>query len=281
MRKMCRVLRVNESGYYHWRRKGKSRREIEDARIIKELIKAFEDSKKSYGAKRLQRELRKVGIEAGISRISRLMRENGIYSKRRGKKRNNMKRHGDERYVSNLLSREFDVSRPNETWAGDITYIKTKSGWVYLAIVMDLYNREIIGYATSKKPNTELVMVAMAGALNYRKPEKKLMFHSDRGVQYSSKRYQDYLEKHSVEGSMSRKGNPYDNALVESFFATLKKEWVSQRDYKGEKDLGISLNEYIDMFYNNKRQHSKLGNMSPREYYRMQMLNNSLNKGIV
>jgi len=195
------------------------------------------------------------------------MKENGIYSITRYKHRPYPKQNIETRYKENVIDREFNPKKPNEVWCGDITYVKTSAGWVYLAAVIDLFNREVIGYSLSKRPNSELTMRAMANALVSRKPSERLVFHSDRGCQYSSKTYLDYLEEHNIESSMSRKGNPYDNACTESFFATLKKEWIYHRRYQDQKDLDDSLFEYIELFYNRKRLHSSLDNLTPKEYY--------------
>lgn len=195
------------------------------------------------------------------------MRENGIYSITRCRYHPYPKEKVEVRYNDNIVAQKFNVQQPNKIWCGDITYIKTQSGWVYLAVVIDLFNREVVGYSLSKKPNTELAKRAMANALMNRRPSDGLMFHSDRGCQYSSKSYLSYLEEHDIESSMSRKGNPYDNACSESFFATLKKEWIYHRKYKDQAYLDDSLFEYIELFYNRKRLHSSLENMTPKEYY--------------
>jgi putative transposase len=205
--------------------------------------------------------LEKQGLlNVGILRIRRLMRENGIYSVTRYKHRAYPKEKVETRYNENIIDRKFKVDEPDRAWCGDITYIKTSSGWVYLAAVIDLFNREVVGYSLSKKANTELAKRAMANALVNRKPTGKLIFHSDRGCQYSSNGYLEYLEEHNVESSMSRKGNPYDNACTESFFATLKKEWIYHKIYKDLEQLDSSLFEYIELFYNRKHMHSSLAN---------------------
>lgn len=241
--RMCKALKINESGYFRWRKRGKTDREQEDERLVPLIRQIHEESKRIYGPTKIKSSLLSKGVECSLGRIRRLMRENGIYSITRYK------------------------HKPNQVWCGNITYIRTGEGWVYLAVVIDLFNREIVGYSSSKKPNTELVMRAMSNALVNRKPSNSLLFHSDRGCQYSSKRYLNYLEEHNIESSMSRKGNPYDNACTESFFATLKKEWIYHRKYKTKADLDNSLFEYIELFYNRKRLHSSLENMTPKEYY--------------
>lgn len=266
--RMCKALRVHVSGYYTWRNKGKSSRIIEDEMLTLMIRRIHNESRLTYGATRIKAVLEKEGQIVSLGRIRRLMRENGIYCVTKYKHKPYPKEKVEVRYNDNVLGREFEAKVPNKVWCGDITYIKTKTGWVYLAVVIDLFNREIVGYSISKKANTELVTRAMAKALINRRPSQRLLFHSDRGVQYSSKTYLEYLNNHKITSSMSRKGNPYDNACTESFFATLKKEWIYVRKYEGESDLGNSLFEYIELFYNRKRLHTKLGNISPYEYYK-------------
>lgn len=265
--RMCKVLKVFERGYYRWRKQKKSKRELEDEILVQEIRKIHKESKETYGPTRIQTMLEKQGSTCTLGRIRRLMRENGIYSVTRYKYRPYPKEKVETRYNENILSQQLGVQEPDKIWCGDITYIKTQSGWVYLAAVIDLFNREVVGYSLSKKPNSELTKRAMANALINRKPSEKLIFHSDRGCQYSSKTYLNYLEEHNIESSMSRKGTPYDNACTESFFATLKKEWIYHKRYKDQEHLDSSLFEYIELFYNRKRLHSSLENMAPKEYY--------------
>ncbi len=273
--RMCKALKVYESGYFRWKNRKKTEKQLEDEVLVIAIREIHTDSKKTYGPTRIKTELENKKITCGISRIRRLMRENGIYSITRYKQKPYPKQNIETRYNDNILARKFNVQEPNQVWCGDITYIKTVSGWVYLAAVIDLFNREIIGYSLSKKPNSELTMRAMANALINRKPTKELIFHSDRGCQYSSKTYLRYLEEHNIVSSMSRKGNPYDNACTESFFATLKKEWIYHKQYRDQEQLDGSLFEYIELFYNRKRLHTKLANVSPKEYYNRYKLSKS------
>lgn len=265
--RMCKALKVFESGYYRWKNQVKSKRQLDDESFVKEIRKIHIESKETYGPTRIKQTLENQDIQCPIGRVRRLMRENGIYSITRYKHRPYPKEIVETRYSENVVARDFSVKEPNKVWCGDITYIKTQAGWVYLAAVIDLFNREVVGYSLSKKPNSELTKRAMANALINRKPTESLVFHSDRGCQYSSKAYLSYLEEHNIESSMSRKGNPFDNACTESFFATLKKEWIYHRRYKDQAHLDDSLFEYIELFYNRKRLHSSLANMTPKEYY--------------
>jgi len=270
--RICKALRVFESGYYRWKGRTKTCREKEDEKLIPIIREIHEASHRTYGITRILTELAKRLIPCSKDRIRQLMRENGIYSITKYKQRPYPKEDVETRYTENILDREFNVPAPNQVWCRDITYIRTAAGWAYLAAVIDLFNREVVGYSLSRKANSELTKRALANALSERRPANKVLFHSDRGCQYSSKAYLKYLEEHNLESSMSRKGNPYDNACTESFFATLKKEWVYHRKYRDLEQLDGSLFEYIELFYNRKRLHSKLANMSPKEYYHKHMI---------
>lgn len=265
--RMCSALKVCQSGYFRWRSRKPTTRQQEDANLAVTIREIHAESKSTYGATRIKSALERKNIFVSISKVRRLMRENGIYSITRQKHRPYPKTNEETKYSDNTLDRKFLVLKANSVWCGDITYVKTATGWVYLAIVIDLFNREVIGYAASRKPNSELTCRAMAMALTHRKPIEGVMFHSDRGCQYSSKTYQRYLEQHGVVSSMSRTGNPFDNACSESFFANLKKEWIYHKKYYGLSDFETSMFEYIEIFYNRKRLHSSLGNLTPKEFY--------------
>ena len=200
-------------------------------------------------------------------KIRRIMRENGLYPVTTVKYKPTKKGKTTGNYFENVVNRNFRPERLNEIWAGDITYIKTCLGWVYLAIVMDLYNREVIGYAVSKAIYTELVKRALSNALvNTGGGGNNTIFHSDRGIQYSRKSYQDMLAKYGIKGSMSRPGCPYDNACAENFFSTAKRECIYRKDYVTMEEVKTDLFIYIELFYNRKRMHKSLGYMSPVEY---------------
>jgi len=267
--RMCKALKVFESGYYRWKNRPKGKRESEDEILVQEIRQIFLEGKEVYGPLKIQQKLLDKDIHTSVCRVRRLMRENGIYAISRQKQRPYPKEEVETRFSENLLNQDFSVEKPNAVWVGDITYIKTNAYWIYLAIVLDLYNREVIGYSVSRKPNSELTRRAMANALSDRKPDGGVVFHSDRGCQYSSKAYLGYLAEHGLESSMSRTGNPFDNACAESFFATLKKEWVFHKRYRDIEHAEASLFEYIELFYNRKRLHSALAYKSPKEYHHM------------
>ena len=215
----------------------------------------------------MQRDLADNGVKLSEWKIRRIMRENGMYPVSVKKFRPGRSGKPDGRYYDNRLKQDFKSDDPNRKWVGDITYLKTKIGWVYLAAVMDLYNREVVGYSVSKDIDSEPACRALGKALvNRGKTTAPLIFHSDRGGQYSSKKYQKMLVENNIEGSMSKAGYPYDNSPMESFFASLKKEYFSRKEYATIKDVENDLFYYIEIFYNRKRLHSSLGYMSPVAY---------------
>lgn len=266
--KMCKILGVSQSGYYKWKA-GIFRREQarqDEAEIVAEIWQIYRDNQRVYGYRRISEEMEKTGKTISIYKVRRLMREQGIYPEIAKKNGPYPKEKEEGRYTENLLKQNFEAKYENQVWVGDITYLQTATGWVYLAVVMDLFNREVVGYALSKKANTELTRRALANALAGRKAVEGMIFHSDRGCQYSGRRYQDQLEENGIIGSMSKAGCPYDNACAESFFATLKKEFSYKRKYVTMEEIEMDMFEYIELFYNRKRMHGKLGYLSPVAY---------------
>lgn len=268
VRKMCKVLALNPSNYYRWKRAEDKRKQriFDELKLVKQVEKVFKDSDKTYGYRAMQRALYNEGIEISEYKVRRIMRENGFYPETRTKYKPTHNGKTDGKYHKNLLQQNFKTEKKNQVWVGDITYIKTQIGWVYLAVVMDLYNREVIGYSISKKIDTDLVKQALSNAIARQGREEGLIFHSDRGCQYSSKGYHKMLEEHNITGSISRLGCPYDNSCMESFFATLKKERIYRREYDTMEDVQRDMFRYIELFYNRKRLHSVLGYMSPVSY---------------
>lgn len=242
----------------------------EKEELYQELVKlvesVFEESDRTYGYRAVKAELETQGIELSEYKIRKIMRENGFYPETRTKYRPYRNGKTDGRYKPNIVRQQFHQEAPNQVWAGDITYIRTNLGWVYLAVVIDLFNREVIGYSISKKINAELVRSALGNAIAHYGVRDGLIFHSDRGSQYSSKSYEKMLEQNRITGSMSRPGCPYDNSCVESFFATLKKERIYRREYDTMDDVRGDLFQYIELFYNRRRRHSVLGYLSPVMY---------------
>ena len=269
VRKMCKVLGLKESSYYQWfaRHEKRLEKHKEEGKLAKKIGEVFEANKRIYGYRKMQKALGKEGIYLSEYKVRKSMRENGYFPVviRKYKPTRNGKPNG--KYYEDKLCQKFKTDQLNKVWTGDITYIKTSLGFVYLAAVIDLYNREIIGYSISQTIDTELVTAALGNALARTGGKSEgLIFHSDRGCQYSSKSYQKMLEKHGIIGSMSKPGCPYDNACTESFFSSAKKECIYRKKYDNIEAVKTDLFEYIELFYNRKRVHASLGYLSPVEY---------------
>ena len=264
--KLCRRLNVSEGGYYKWLNDPLGIRGRRDQELKPKIWRIFMDSRRIYGSPRITAQLKRDGYSVGKDRVARLMREMGLRSiiKRKYKATTNS-RHSKP-VAKNYLNRRFRPKRENLVWAGDITYISTKEGWLYLAVILDLYSRRIIGWSMSKRMTTGLVQAALQSAIENRQPDTGVMFHSDRGVQYASGDFQQDLANHGIRCSMSRKGNCWDNAVVESFFNSLKQEWLHHRRFATRNEARQSIFEYIEGFYNRHRLHSTLGYKSPIEY---------------
>jgi transposase InsO family protein len=263
---MCEQMDVSRSGYYAWKHHKPSRRQQEDA-VLKEAIKeVHEESRGTYGSPRVLDDLKERGFEVGKRRVARLMADDGIT----GTPPKPFKRTTDSKHnhdiADNILDREFSVDAPDTAWATDITYVRTWEGWMYLAVVVDLFSRRIVGWATATHMRTELVLSALDMALGRRVPTPGMLHHSDRGSQYASHDYRDALRERDIVCSMSRKGDCWDNAVVESFFATLKKELIHRHPWGTVKAAREAIVEYIEVFYNRKRKHSTLGYLSPAAF---------------
>lgn len=265
---MCQVLEVSRSAFYDWVKRPESSKQKEDKRLLKEIKKIHKESRSTYGIRRVKAQLNKEGITCGRNRVAKLMRENHIYScQRRKYKATTNSKHNYPVYP-NLLNQKFEAENPNEIWVGDITYIATDEGWLYLAAIEDIFTRKIVGWALDATMTRHLTISALRGAIlkEMPDPDKDLIFHSDRGVQYAAFDYQNALIKNGIIQSMSRKGNCYDNAPMESFFSTLKKDLIYGRKFKTRARARLEIVDYIETFYNSRRLHSSLGYRSPREY---------------
>jgi transposase InsO family protein len=260
------MLGVSRAGYYRWLSRSESIRKIENRLLLFEIRAAHRASRGSYGSPRVHSELSDRGVLCGKNRVARLMRVNNI----RAKQRRKFKATTDSKHslpvAENVLGRNFEAKRPNEKWVTDITYIPTKEGWLYLAVIIDLYSRLIVGWGMGERLAQVLVMDALKMALLRRNPSRGLLHHSDRGSQYAGDDYQNILAERGIICSMSRKGDCYDNAVAESFFHTLKTELVRHRSYETRSQAKADLFEYMEVFYNRKRRHSSLGYKSPAEY---------------
>jgi putative transposase len=261
---MCHALDVSMSGYYAWRRRVPSPRAQADAALAAHIQTTFVAGRGVYGSPRIHAVLRCQGIRCGRKRVARLMRAQGLCATRphRRKPRTTDSQH-PQPVAPNLLERDFTASRPNRKWVADITGIGTRNGWLYLAGILDAYSRRAIGYAMDRYRDERLVETALAMALVGRQPRPGLIHHSDRGSQYSSTGYRGILEGYGIQMSMSGKGDPYDNAVMESFFSTLKSECVNRHDFQTPEEARTCVFEYLEVFYNRQRLHSSLGYRTP------------------
>jgi len=267
-RKMCEVLNVSRSGYYAWLHRQPSRRERENEAIAVHVREVHRRSREIYGSPRIYAELRDEGKGWGRHRVARIMREEGLRARCARRFRWIATKHEELPASPDLLRRTFAASSPNQIWAGDFTIIRTGEGWLHLAMLLDLFSRKVVGWATSANPRQELALEALRMAIAQRQPRPGLIHHSDRGAQYASAEYQNLLDRHGMRCTMSRPGNCLDNAVAESFFHTLKTEWIYHAHYKTRREARLAIFEYIEGFYNTERRHSSLDYQSPEEYER-------------
>jgi putative transposase len=265
---MCRVLMVSKAGYYAWRKRAICEHDKRDAVLHFQVVAFHRASSKRYGSRPIVRDLRDIGQRVGRNRVVRIMRAAGVFGKRRRAFRvTTNSKHGHP-IPGNHLDRHFapkDIEETNRVWAGDITYIPTHEGWLYLAVVLDLFSRRVIGWSMSHSLEARLVLDALQMAVDSRKMDGAVLFHTDRGVQYACDAMQRFHERHALVGSMSRKGNCWDNAVVESFFSTLKRE-LDDKTFESREIARAELFEYIEIWYNRKRRHSTLGYVSPERF---------------
>ena len=262
----CRVLAVSRSGYYAWLRRRPSKRSQDGLRILAEIRAIHTEHKGRYGSPRIHRELLARGFEVGLNRVQRLMAENDIQGRQKRRFRTTTDSAHGLRIAPNQLERDFAASEPNSKWVGDITYIRTLDGWLYLAVLLDLFSRRVVGFETSRSIDTDLALGALHHALEGRQPPEELVHHTDRDSRYCSHAYQAALQAHGVEPSMSRKGDCWDNAVAESFFATLKKELLEGRPLMSASRTKAEVIEYIIDYYNPIRRHSSIDYLSPIEF---------------
>jgi putative transposase len=266
LRLLCRVLEVSRSGYYAWQTRRPSKRAQENARLEVAIQAAHVRTRQTYGPERLQAELQEDGFPAGVGRIKRLRKKLRLRCKQVRRFTTTTDSKHSLPVAENVLGQMFVATRPNETWVTDITYIPTVEGWLYLAGIKDLYTCEVVGYAMGARMTTDLVQGALRNALDTKRPAPGLLHHSDRGSQYCAQDYQAHLRQFGLTPSMSRKGNCYDNAPMESFWGTLKNELVHHRRYDTREQARREITEYIEIFYNRQRRHSRLGNRSPAAF---------------
>lgn len=266
---MASVLAVSVSGFYAWLRRGQSQRAADDEKLTEKIVMFHCESRCTYGSPRIHKDLEAAGHKVGRKRVARLMRSAGI----RGRTKRRFKTTTTSRHVrpraANLVEQNFDVAKPNTLWASDITYLSTAEGWLYLAVTLDLFSRKVVGWAFSDRLTDGLTLAALAMATRQRPDPATLTHHSDQGSQYASNAFRAKLDASSIRQSMSGKGNCYDNAVVESFFATLKTEEVEGAHYETRQHAKTSIFSYLEGFYNPRRRHSSLGFLSPDDFERV------------
>ncbi|EMI7394628.1 TPA: IS3 family transposase, partial [Klebsiella oxytoca] len=265
VRLLCRVLDVHPSGFYAWLQQPHSQRHQADLRLTGQIKQFWLESGCVYGYRKIHLDLRDSGQQCGVNRVWRLMKRVGI--KAQVGYRSPRARKGEASIVSpNRLQRQFNPDAPDKRWVTDITYIRTREGWLYLAVVVDLFSRKIIGWSMQSRMTKDIVLNALLMAVWRRNPQKQVLVHSDQGSQYTSHEWQSFLKSHGLEGSMSRRGNCHDNAVAESFFQLLKRERIKKKIYGTREEARSDIFDYIEMFYNSKRRHGSSDQMSPTEY---------------
>ena len=264
--RMCRALQVSKSGYYAWKVRPQSKRARANEKLDHHIKTIYRKNKGTYGSPRITKALNKQNIACSENRVARRMRINGIKAKTKKRFKVTTNSKHNHPVAENLLGQHFQAQRPNQVWASDITYIGTYEGWLYLAVIVDLFSRQIVGWAMDNHLGQELVLNALKQAIWRRRPPKGVIFHSDQGVQYACKAFRNLLDHYKFTQSMSGKGNCYDNAVVESFFHTLKTELIYFEHYITREDAKNSVFEYIEIFYNRDRMHSTLNYCSPVQF---------------
>jgi putative transposase len=262
---MCRNLDVSKAGYYAWRRREETDRSRRDAELSTEIRRVHMESRRHYGRPRIHKELRESGVRVSGKRLARLMRIDGIKGKKRSSSKSSSTSPGTIAAAPNILNRQFTVQQPNHSWVSDITYVPTSEGVLYLAVVIDLYSRKVVGWSMDSHIDTELVLSALKMSLSNRTFET-LIVHSDRGSQYNCRAYLQFLEQYGIVASMSRRGNCWDNAVAESFFASLKVEIKPERAWRTRAEARSAIFDYIETWYNPKRRHSSNAYQSPNAF---------------
>ena len=266
--RMCAVLNVSRNGYYDWRDRPESKRSEENRAVLSHIRAVHDHSRQAYGALKTWRELRAQGFRWGRHRIARLRQEAGIEARRKRRFRITTQSRAGVVAAKNRLKPRFKAKTANRVWVGDITFVPTAQGWLYLAVLIDMYSRRVVGWAMSERIDQQLVLDAVNMALLQRRVKPGLIHHTDQGRQYSSAAYQAVLEHHGMKASMSRRGNCYDNAMAESFFSSLKNELIHHRSFSTRGEARTAIFEYIEVFYNRQRRHQSLDFMSPVDYER-------------
>lgn len=265
---MCGIFRISSSGYYAWRKRDNGMREAEELKLLRAIEDIHKSSRKNYGSPRVYAQLKGMGHSVGKTKVERTMKKHGIRAKTKRKFRVTTDSKHNLPVAPNLLKRNFSPEKPNQTWAADITYVWTREGWLFLAVIVDLFSRQVVGWSLDKTMTKELVCSALRQACFRRKPGTGLVFHSDRGSQYCSREFRKQLKAYRMVQSQSRKANCWDNACVESFFHTLKTEMIYHEDFETRDQARRAIFEWVEAFYNRQRLHSTLGYKSPIDFER-------------
>ncbi len=267
--KLCRVLRVSRSGFYDWQGRSESKRSIRHRQLADEIRRVHDQSNQAYGAVKCWKALRRDGLMFGRDQITKIRRTNGIYSKRRRRFVITTKSKLGHKAAPNILNREFSAIVPNKAWVGDVTFIPTRKGWLYLSVLLDLYSRKVVGWSMGNRNDSSLVTKCLEMAIEHRRPPLGLVHHTDRGSTYTAEKYRSVLSDHGMVSSMSRKGNCWDNAVSESFFGSLKNELTHGKIYDNRDQARADIFRYIEIFYNRQRIHQTLNYVTPTEYEMM------------
>ncbi len=272
--KMCQSLDVSRSGYYRWKVAPKSERAAANEKLSDKIEETYKKFQGIYGSPRITQELRDAGVECSENRVARLMREKEITAKTKRKFKVTTNSGHNLPVAPNLVNQEFTAAAPNQLWLSDITYIWTREGWLYLAVILDVFSRQIIGWSMSERMTQELVLNTLQQALSRRSITSELIFHSDRGSQYAAHKFSKLLKAHGIKQSMSKKGDCYDNAMMESFFSSLKRELIYPFPvFRTRGEAKSSVFYYIEIFYNKIRRHSGIGYMAPEKFEKLKLTN--------
>jgi transposase InsO family protein len=264
--RLCRVLGVSRSGYYHWCRREPSARVREDARLLGEIERVHRANYGAYGARKTWLELNAQGIACGKHRVARLRRDNGIEARRKRRFRRIVEHHHTAPAAPDLIERCFQTDSPNRAWVGDMTFIRTRQGWLYLTMLLDLFSRKVVGWAMGERPDEQLTLNALDMAITQRRPPPGLIHHTDQGVIYRARRYRERMAALQIRPSMGSKGSAHDNAVAESFFSSLKNELTHHHVFNTRDQARMAIFEYIELFYNRRRLHQTLGYQSPMRF---------------
>jgi len=266
---LCCALQVSRSGYYNWLQRKPSRRAVEDQALLGHIQAAHARHRKAYGALKTWRYLNAAGIACGKHRVARLRKEAGIEAQRKKRFRLTVEHHHTPKAAPDLLQRQFHAAAPNRAWVGDMTFIRTRQGWLHLAVLLDLYSRKVVGWAMGDRATTALHQAALSMAIMQRRPGPGVVHHTDRGAVYSAPSYREQMAQAGMRPSMNGKKTAYDNAVAESFFSNLKNEWVHHHDFKTREEAKLAIFDYIECFYNRNRLHQAMNYQTPDEVERL------------